>query len=120
MLKRQQGSFLIEALIGVLLFMGGILALMGVAATAINQVTQTKFRNDASNLASEIVGQMYSEWDGVSTTYNHSAWDARVQSALPGGNVDWFKIQGKQVDIKLSWKDKGATHIYMTTAVINK
>ena len=120
MLKQQQGSFLIEALISVLLFMTGMLALMGLSATAINQVTQTKYRNDASNLASEVVGQMYTNWDGV-TNYDHSAWDARVALLLPGGRVDTFTISTDRVDIALSWADKNnSRYNYVTSTVIGK
>jgi type IV pilus assembly protein PilV len=120
MLKQQKGSFLIEALISILLFMSGMLALMGVTATAINQVSQTKYRNDASNLASEVIGQMYTNWDGVNA-YDHSGWDTRVSEQLPGGNVDTFTITANRVDIALSWSDKNnARYNYITSSVISK
>ena len=115
---------MIEALVALLLTMGGVLALMSVAASTINQVSQTKYRNDASDLTSEIIGQMYANWDGVGTAYNHAAWDARVAATLPGGAVDTFNItampSGPQVDIKLSWKDKTMTHVYLTSTMIAK
>ncbi len=123
MLKHQRGSLMIEALVSMLIIMGGVLALVSVATTTINQVAQTKYRNDASNLASEIIGQMYTNWDGV-TAFNHSAWDSRVTSTLPDGQVDTFNITagtaGAQVDIRISWLDKDSRHTYVTSTVIAK
>ena len=77
MLKHQRGSLMIEALVSMLIIMGGVLALVSVATTTINQVAQTKYRNDASNLASEIIGQMYT--NGMEDAFNHSAWDSSHQ-----------------------------------------
>ena len=127
MLKhRQEGSFLIEAMISVLLFMTGLLALMGVAATAINQVSQSKYRNDASNLASELVGLMFSEWNsGMGAAYDHAAWDQRVASLLPQGTSN-VVFTGNRVDITITWKDNKNkdtatnTFKYETSAVISK
>lgn len=123
MLKHQRGSLMIETLVSMLIIMGGVLALVSVASTTINQVAQTKYRNDASNLASEIIGQMYTNWDGV-TAFNHSTWDSKVGSTLPDGQVDAFDITtgtaGSQVDIRISWLDKDSRHTYVTSTVIAK
>ncbi len=123
MLKNQRGSLMIETLVSMLIIMGGVLALVSVASTTINQVAQTKYRNDASNLASEIIGQMYTNWDGV-TAFNHSSWDSKVASTLPDGQVDAFTITtgtaGAQVDLRISWLDKDSRHTYVSSTVIAK
>jgi len=138
-LKHQQGSLLIEALVSLLLITGGILALVSVAATAINQVSQTKYRNDASNFASDIISDMYSYWDSTTSlsayvTNNQSAWQTRVASSLPSGNVSVTphtvmtnSSPMYTVDIVISWVDKkdtstptAPTHQYLTTSVIAK
>lgn len=122
MLKYQRGSLLIESMISVLLFLVGLLALMKMASISVNQVSQTKYRNDASNLASEVVASMYSTWDG-SNVFDHSAWDARVKAALPDGKVDNFTVNNTRVDITISWADKnsdGRSNYVSTTEVILK
>ena len=42
--KEQRGSILLEALIAILIFSMGILAMMGLQATAINTVAESKCR----------------------------------------------------------------------------
>ena len=52
--KEQRGSILLEALIAILIFSMGILALMGMQATAINTVAESKYRSNAGFLANRI------------------------------------------------------------------
>jgi len=59
MLKQQQrGVMLLEALIGVLLFSIGIIALMGMQASALANVSESKYRTEAAFLANEMVAEM--------------------------------------------------------------
>ncbi len=55
----QQGVMLIEALVAILIFTLGVVALMGLQANSIVQVSEAKYRTDASYLASQIIGQMW-------------------------------------------------------------
>ncbi|MEE8253990.1 MAG: hypothetical protein V3S58_00090, partial [Nitrosomonadaceae bacterium] len=55
--KEQRGAMLLEALIAILIFSMGILALMGMQVTAINTVSESKYRSDAGFLANRIIGQ---------------------------------------------------------------
>lgn len=50
---------LLEALIGILIFSAGILALVGLQAAAINSVADAKYRTDASFLTNQIIAQMW-------------------------------------------------------------
>ena len=59
--KKQKGSILLEALIAILIFSMGILALMGMQATAINTVSESKYRSDAGFLANQIIGQIWAD-----------------------------------------------------------
>ncbi len=89
----QKGSVLLEALFGILIFSMGILALVGLQASSIKQVSSAKYRSDASLLAEQLVGQM---WIGDRSTANLNAnfsspsgpafiaWSAQVAAVLPG------------------------------------
>jgi Tfp pilus assembly protein PilV len=74
----QQGSFILEAIISLILFAVGLISLMSLSAQAINQVGQSKARNDASYLVGELLSEMW-----VSGTVNLTAWNTRLQTALP-------------------------------------
>jgi type IV pilus assembly protein PilV len=57
-LKNQAGVFLLEALIAILIFAFGILGIVALGATAINAQSDAEYRTEASNLASEILGNI--------------------------------------------------------------
>ena len=59
--KEQKGSMLLEALIAILIFSMGILALMGMQATAINTVSESKYRSDSGFLVNRIIGQIWAD-----------------------------------------------------------
>lgn len=58
---KQSGVMLLEALIAILIFSMGILALVGMQAIAVSSATDSKSRADASYLANQIIGQMWLE-----------------------------------------------------------
>jgi type IV pilus assembly protein PilV len=74
---KQTGSVLLEAMIAILIFSIGILAMVGMQATAINNVSDSKYRSTASFLADQIVGTMWSQrvvtFDTISNVYVASA-----------------------------------------------
>jgi type IV pilus assembly protein PilV len=97
----QRGSVLLEALIAILIFSLGILAIVGLQATAINLSSDAKYRTDATLLANQVIGQMFVS-DRTPTTLQstfagssgsggseYMTWVADVADALPGvsGNV---------------------------------
>ncbi|MGH8741510.1 MAG: type IV pilus modification protein PilV, partial [Burkholderiales bacterium] len=57
--RGQQGVMLLEALIGILIFSIGILALIGMQATAMRTTIDAKYRSEASFLANEVLGIMW-------------------------------------------------------------
>lgn len=134
--QRQGGSFILEALVSLLIFMLGLIALLGVASLAINQTGQSKYRNDASYLASELIGEMWIN-SGTPAAFvastNYSDWQSRVAATLPSGAVT-ATVTGSQIALDISWVDKkvynkavdaahqdaDAIHHYLTTAQIAK
>lgn len=110
----QDGIALVEALIAVLLFSLGILALVGLQATMSRNVTQAKLRAEASFLANQLIGQMwvdqanlssYAATGGtcnVATFTNCTSWQTQVSQVLPGGNAD-VTINGTIVNVVLRW-----------------
>ena len=57
--RQQSGMILIEALLAILIFSLGILALVGLQATSVKQSADAKYRTEAALLANEIIGQMW-------------------------------------------------------------
>jgi type IV pilus assembly protein PilV len=58
--QQQSGSTLLEALIAILIFSLGILAIVGMQAASISASTEAKYRSDANLLANQLLGIMQS------------------------------------------------------------
>jgi type IV pilus assembly protein PilV len=92
----QRGVMLVEVMIALLIFALGVLGLVGLQATAVQQSGQTKYRTDATLLANELVGQMWTQTDrsfaNLSAKFTSSgaggsaykSWKDRVTTELPG------------------------------------
>lgn len=144
---KQSGSVLIEALIAILIFSVGILALVGMQATAIATVSDAKYRADASLLANQIIGAMWAnrivDASGVVSLDNTFAcadcitsasgvysanggndytmsWGSSVIAALPRPAAQ-IAISGVDVTVTLNWRPPQATtnHNHTVTARIN-
>lgn len=91
---RQSGFMMLEALIAILIFSLGVLALVGLQTVSIRQSSEAKYRADALMYANEIIGQMWVDnrtFANLSASYAtggaaYNAWFARLQNnnSLPG------------------------------------
>lgn len=68
-LRRQDGVMLLEALIGILIFSVGILAMVGMQATAFSASADAKNRAEAAAFANDIISRI---WMGVDRTSDAS------------------------------------------------
>ena len=69
----QRGVMLIEALIGILIFSIGILALLGMQAVAMSATIDAKYRSEASFLANEVIGVMWAD-PAIVRFYDSGLW----------------------------------------------
>jgi type IV pilus assembly protein PilV len=69
---RERGVMLIEALIAILIFSIGILAVVGMQSVAIKNVTESKHRSEAAFLAEELMAQMWLDQNISATKVNTS------------------------------------------------
>jgi type IV pilus assembly protein PilV len=56
---KQEGILLIEALMAIVIFALGVLALIGLQTSSVQQSTDAKYRSDAILLADQLIGQMW-------------------------------------------------------------
>jgi type IV pilus assembly protein PilV len=57
----QRGVVLLEAMVAILLFSMGVLALVGLQAAMIKNTSDSKFRADASYIAQQWIGRMWAD-----------------------------------------------------------
>ncbi len=100
---------LIEALIGLLIFSMGILALIGMQATAVSQVSDARYRSEASNLADRMIGEIWA--NNGTVPLSAAAWTAEVGAALPnaaGVNAPTIAQNGTEYTVSVFWQAPGA------------
>ena len=127
--KKQKGSMLLEALIAILIFSMGILALMGMQATAINTVSESKYRSNAGFLTNRILGQIWADRANIASyacnpctttgtgNADTRAWATEIQSGalqLPGvtdaANQPTITLgASNQVQVQVFWRAPNAT-----------
>ncbi len=144
--RAQQGAFLLEALIGILIFSLGILGIVGLQARAIRFTNDAEYRAEAMYLANSLISQMWtddratlkSKYDStVGTGPGYTAFVTRVNSALAGAiiatppvvNVDGAlplpqanSTSSNVVQVQITWQLPGdvIVHNYTTTGVIGQ
>jgi type IV pilus assembly protein PilV len=65
----QSGMALIEAMVAVLVFAVGVLAMIGMQTLAVKTASDAKYRADAAYLANQLIGQMWTA-DRISSSAN--------------------------------------------------
>lgn len=137
-IRRQRGSALLEALVAILLFSVGVLALVALQAVSIKNSADAKYRSDASYLANQIVAQIWVDRSNIDR-YAHypsgpqcaftgsasadvspwvtpvTAWATQAMDLLPGTASNKTQIvvntvgSTKQVKVTVCWKSPQET-----------
>lgn len=123
-IRDQQGVILLEALIGILIFSLGVLALVAMQAVSVSNVSNARYRTEASFLANEIISEI---WVDRGTNYANMPnyvvtsgsasyapaqnWVQKVRTQLPGSNtyppdiaITTPAAGGRQVTVTIRWK----------------
>lgn len=122
--KSQAGVILIEALIGILIFSIGILALIGMQGAAIRNTTDARYRSEAAFLANQVIGQMWVDRANLAS-YATSGYTPRdnwvntVAATLPGIDVPGdvrvptiaVDATTNEVTVTIQWLQPGETQV---------
>ena len=111
-LDHQRGMMLVEGMIAILIFSFGILAIIGTQAVAIKQTTDAKYRVDASFLANQSIGAMWTDKDDLAA---HAVTNEAL-SALPNGKRT-IVVAGNQVTVTITWQLPNDTTVRRFSAV---
>lgn len=137
--KPQSGVMLIEALIGILIFSIGILALIGMQGAAIKNTNDARYRSEAAFLATQVIGQM---WVDIANLPNYDTdggafaardnWRNTVAARLPGITVGGARsptiqvgpdaalgLAAREVRVQVQWQQPGETQTRQVT-VLNR
>lgn len=134
---RQDGVVLIEALLGILIFSIGILALIGMQSVAVKNTVDARYRTEAAYLAKSMLNQIQLDmgnialYDDTNTGLYapRTAWRNQVEGLLPGINIASAvrvpeidivagptyagdSTPSSQVTIKILWLQPGETEVH--------
>ena len=119
----QGGFLLIEALISILIFSVGVIALVGLQSLSVNNTMHGKYRTEASYLVNSLIGQMMVDQsnvaayaDNTSTSPYRLAWNTDVAAALPNGGSS-VTINGSAVTVVVSWRNPDEVQAHNYTAL---
>jgi type IV pilus assembly protein PilV len=132
--RQQSGVMLLEVLIGMLLFLIGIMGIMGLQAMSMKNTTDAKYRTEASYLANQIIGQMWANASNVSSyavaanavcpgtpTSDIDRWICNVKTTLPnatGANAPTIAITGTTtVTVIIRWQKDSTDPVHNLTVV---
>ena len=132
--RRMDGVVMIEVLVALLIFMFGVLGLVGLQASVTRAQTDSKFRADASYLATDMVGRLWSDLGNVAnydssncaSTLLCAEWQSKVAAGLPKGKgavtiVANSADASNTATINVSWAGPdGQTHTFVTNTTIVK
>lgn len=114
----QQGAVLIEAMVAILIFSLGVLAIVGLQANMIKNVADSKYRSEASYIAQSLIAQMWADPDNLAT---YIQTDTDISAVLPGGKQTVTQPGPGQYTVTVTWLVPGpneSTHNFTTTARI--
>ena len=135
----QRGSFLLEALISILIVAFGILGLIGLQARAMQNIDDAQYRGEAAFLANSLIGQMWvanqatliANFASTGTGAPYAEFKTLVGQRLPGANTaapapivtitqPGLTANSSDVRIVVSWRPPGepTAHQYEVVATI--
>ena len=138
-LRKQTGAYLLEALIGILIFALGVLGIVGLQAASLRTTTDSAMRAEAVFAANQLIGQMWAD-DEANLDANYSSafsgqpykdFAAQLKSAQGGtwvadpavvfDTVAAPSQTSHYVVINIQWKSTGGDiHNYTTAGVIGQ
>jgi type IV pilus assembly protein PilV len=112
----QQGVVLLEAMIAILIFSVGVLAIVGLQAVMIKNTSDSKYRADASYIAQQRIGAM---WADPANVVNYIEAGTDISTLLPSGTRTVTSPVVGQFVVTVTWQQPGQPqHNYTTTATI--
>ena len=122
--RAQTGAILLEALIAIVIFSMGILAVAGLQATMIRNTTDANFRAEAAFIAQQTIGQMWANPKNINASVspkddNDNPVPSSI-SGLPNGQLIVERpAANEQVRVTVTWQiDGGEQHRVVTNARI--
>ena len=112
----QEGVVLLEAMIAILIFSVGVLAIVGLQGAMLRNTSDSKYRADASYIAQQRIGAM---WADPGNLVNYLEANTDISSLLPSGRRTVTQPVVGQFVVTVTWQLPGdVPHNLVTVANI--
>lgn len=114
----QEGVALLEAMIAILIFSIGILAIVGLQAAMIKNTAEAQYRAEASYIAQARIGQI---WADPENAASYVETDTDISNLLPNGRRTVTQPNAGEFMVTVTWQQPGPTPVtrtFVTTARI--
>jgi type IV pilus assembly protein PilV len=112
--KLQQGAVLLEALIAIVIFSFGILALAGLQGAMVKNTTDSNYRSEASYLAQQQLGLMWADPNNLANYLGTTP-----VAKLPNGSMTVTEPTTGRIEISVTWQTPGEPqHNFQTNAYV--
>jgi type IV pilus assembly protein PilV len=107
----QKGVVLLEAMIAILIFSVGVLALVGLQAAMVKNTSDSKYRADASYIAQQRIGTI---WSDATNAASYVETNTDISPLLPTGRRTVTQV-GNQFTVRVTWQSPGDVQHNFTT-----
>jgi type IV pilus assembly protein PilV len=117
----QRGVVLIEAMVAILLFSVGVLAVAGLQATMLQNSGESKYRADASYIAQQRLGLLWTDLASSTGTPADLDLEVLIPELLPNGTRTLTREAPGQFRVVVTWMQPGDTerHTYSVRTSVN-
>lgn len=112
----QQGVVILEAMIAILIFSMGVLAIVGLQAAMLKNTVDSEFRTEASYIAQQQIGRMWTDPANLASYVQA----ASAIPDLPNGTITTSQSGVSGYTVTVTWQQPGQLqHNITTTANIS-
>ncbi|WP_029147765.1 hypothetical protein [Methylophilus sp. 5] len=105
---KQQGSVLIEAMVALVIFSMGVLALVGLQSAMIKNSSDNRYRAEAQLIAQTHIANMMA-FGGDAANYITQVNKEKIKSQLPNGTLTFSALTNTMVTVTVGWQVPGGT-----------
>lgn len=104
----QRGSVLIEAMVALVIFSMGVLALVGLQSAMLKNSSDNQYRAEAQLIVQTELANMMA-WGGDASTYISQVDRTRINAQLPNGTLVFSPITNSMVTVTVGWQVPGGS-----------
>jgi len=124
--SRQRGSYLLEALIAILIFAFGVLGLIGLLGSSVRVTNDARSRAEAANIASALLADIWTTPPAqVATDFGNGGaklaeWQTKAEALLPSAAAHPISVvltpglssESRTVVVTVYWQMPGETELH--------